>query len=150
MILGLLRTPYGILALVAVLVGVLGVAVRQGYEWGATTEAARWQTDKIKAQAQAAQELQAARDAIAVLQAQREQNIQEGADAIERIRVVQLPGKVEIRRITVDRDRPVYRDCHADTRVLQLVNAARAGRPAAEAELRAADGGLPAGAAPGG
>ena len=42
---------------------------------------------------------------------------------------------------------PVYRDCAAEQRVLELVNAARAGRPASAQALRAADGGLPADAA---
>ena len=143
--LGLIPKPWLVLGVALALAGAVGGAFLKGVSWGASREAARWQADKIKDQARAAADLQAARDAIAALQAQRDQTIQEAANDIAQIQVVHLPGRVEIQRRTVEV--PVYRDCAAEQRVLELVNAARAGRPASAQALRAADGGLPADAA---
>ena len=144
---GLLRSPWAILVLVVALVGSHLTAYLGGRGDGAKAEAVRWQADKIKDQQRAATEAQALRDAMAAREAALAAQQQEGADGIAEIKVVQLPARVEIRRQIVER--AVYRECRADQRLLDIVNAARAGRPYVET-MPAADGGMPGDAAAGG
>ena len=147
MILSLLSSPKALMALGIVLALTASHAVvgTKAYSVGSRAEAARWQADKIKDQAAAADRLQAALAAQQAEQAKREQSLQEGADDIAQIKVVQLPGRVEIKRLIVEK--PVYRDCVVDQRVFSIVNAARAGRPVTEDALRSPGDGVPADAA---
>jgi CRISPR/Cas system-associated endoribonuclease Cas2 len=125
----MLGKPYLMLAVVLVLLGTHGAAALRAYKAGATSEAARWQAQEIKRQQAAAQEAEAMRAQIAAIEADRQKLIQEAADAVAEIRIEYLPSKQEVRRIVVDR--PVFRDCRAGDSVLEHLNAALRGRPAA-------------------
>lgn len=144
----LLRSPWAILALVVALAGSHLAAYLSGRGDGAKAEAVRWQADKIKDQQRAAEEAQALREAVAARDAALAAQVQEGADDVAQIKVVQLPARVEIRRQIVEK--PVYRECRAEQRLLDLVNAARAGRAYVPGTVPAADGGMPGDAAAGG
>lgn len=145
---GLLRSPWAILALVVALAGSHLTVYLSGRGDGARAEAVRWRDDKIKDQQRAATEAQALRDAMAAREAALALQQQEGSDDIAEIKVVQLPARVEIRRQIVEK--PVYRECRAEQRLLDIVNAARGGRAYVPGAVPAADGGLPGDAAAGG
>lgn len=144
---GLLRSPWAILAIAAVLLATHAGVAAKAYEAGSVRESSRWQAQEIRRQEQAAEQYRALQAQLAAREAALAEKQQEGADGIAEIKVVQLPARVEIRRQIVER--AVYRECRADQRLLDIVNAARAGRPYA-APVPAADGGMPGDAAAGG
>ena len=139
--------PYRLVAGIVAAAVLAIVLLATGFNLGARLEASRWQADKIRYQAEAADALAAALAAQASAHAKREQTLQEGANAIAELKVIQLPGRVEIQKRVIKV--PVYRDadCHAEQRVLDIVNAARAGSPVTEESLRALGDGVPADAA---
>lgn len=136
---------YAAAGAVLVLLALLSGAYLKGRGDGRAVQAADYAQERAAAAAAAQSQRAALQQAIDAQRAELEKRHQEGADDIAAIKIVHLPGRVEIQRRTVEV--PVYRDCVAEQRVLELVNAARAGRPASADALRAADGVLPGGAA---
>lgn len=138
--------PYAYLAAGLALVAALGGAYLKGRGDGRDAAEVRCQAQQIAAQRAREQEradLQAALDARAAELARRQQ---EGADAVEKVRVEYLPAKVVVKREVAKR--VVYRDCRIGDGMRDTLNAALRGAPTADATFDPGAGVVPARAGP--